>query len=128
QVAHDLFDVTADIADLGEFRRLDLEKRCARKAREAARNLRFADASRSDHQNVLRQHLLAQLFVKLHTPPPVAQRDCDCALGIALPDDEAVKLGNDFARREVGHALRTISSAVPSGVSTSLSFANPAFS
>jgi cob(I)alamin adenosyltransferase len=30
EIAHDLFDVAADIADLGEFRRLDLQERCIR--------------------------------------------------------------------------------------------------
>ena len=36
EVAHDAIDVTPDIADLGEFRRLDLEERRACKPREAA--------------------------------------------------------------------------------------------
>src|SRR5690606_1310978 len=63
----------------------------------------LADAGRADHQDVLRQHLLAQLVVKLQPPPAVAQGDRHGALGIGLPDDEAVKLGDDFAGREVGH-------------------------
>ena len=67
-------------------------------------------------------------FVELQTAPAVAQRDCDGALGIVLPDDEAVELGNDLARRKIGHASRTIRSDRPSGVSTSLSRTNPAFS
>jgi len=37
------------------------------------------------------------LLVKLQTPPAVAQRNCDRALGIGLPDDEAIELGDDFA-------------------------------
>ena len=128
EIAHDLLDVAADIADLGEFGRLDLDERRAREPREPARNLGLADAGRADHQDVLRQHLLAQLVVELQPAPAVAQRDRDRALGVVLADDEAVELGNDFAGGEVGHALRTIRRAMPSGVSTSLSRANPAFS
>ena len=121
QVAHDLLDVAADVADLGELGRLDLEERRAGKPRQAARNLGLADAGRADHQDVLRQHFLAQPLVELHAAPAIAQRDRDRALGVALPDDEAVELGNDLAGREVGHASRTIRSAMPSGVSTSRS-------
>src|SRR5690606_29391767 len=36
-------------------------------------------------------------------PPAVAQRYGHGALGVALADDEAVKLGYDLARGEVGH-------------------------
>ena len=104
QVAHDLLDVAADIADLGEFRRFDLEERRAGELREAARNLGLADAGRPDHQNVLRQHFFAQPVVELQPAPAVAQRDRDRALGVGLADDEAVELGDDFAGRKVGHA------------------------
>ena len=103
EVAHDLLDVAADIADLGELGRLDLEERRAGEPREPARNLGLADAGRADHQDVLRQHLLAQLLVELQPPPAIAQRDRDRALGVALADDEAVELGDDLAGGEVGH-------------------------
>ena len=103
QVAHDLLDVAADIADLGELGRLDLEERRAGELGEPARNLGLADAGRADHQDVLGQHLLAQLVVELQPPPAVAQRDRDRALGVGLADDEAVELGDDFAGGEVGH-------------------------
>ena len=103
EVAHDLLDVAADIADFGELGRLDLEERRAREPGEPARNLGLADAGRADHQDVLGQHLLAHLLVELQSPPAVAQRDRDRALGVGLADDEAVELGNDFAGGEVGH-------------------------
>ena len=98
EIAHDLLDIAADIADLGEFRRLDLDERRARKPRQPARNLRLADAGRPDHQDVLRHHFFAQLVVELQPAPAVAQRDGDGALGVALTDDVAVKFGNDFTR------------------------------
>ena len=61
QVADDLLDVAADIADLGELGRLDLDERRAGELGQAARDLGLADAGRADHQDVLGQHLLAQL-------------------------------------------------------------------
>ncbi len=103
QVAHDLFDVAADITDFGEFGGFDLEKRRAGELGQTARNLGLADTGRADHQDILRQHFLAQLVVELQSAPAVTQRDCDRALGVMLADDEAVQLGYDFAGREVGH-------------------------
>ena len=102
QVAHDLLDVAADVADLGELGRLDLEERRLGEPREAARDLGLADAGRADHQDVLGQHLLAQVGLELLAAPAVAQRDGDRALGLVLPDDVAVELGDDLARAEGG--------------------------
>ena len=104
EVAHDLLDVAADIADLGEFRRLDLEERRAGELGEAAGYLGLADAGGPDHQDILRLHFFAQALVELQPAPAVAQRDRHRALGIGLADDEAVKLGNDFAGGKIGHA------------------------
>ena len=114
QVADDLLDVAADIADLGEFGRLDLEERRAGKLGQAAGNFGFSDAGRADHQNILWQNFLAQFVVQLQAPPAVAQRDGDRALGVALADNVAVEFGNDFAGGEVGHASHTIRRAGPS--------------
>ena len=97
QIADDLVDVAADIADLGEFRRLDLDEGRAGELGKAARDLGLADAGRPDHQDVLGQNLLAQLVVELLAAPAVAERNGDGALGVALADDVAVELGNDLA-------------------------------
>jgi hypothetical protein len=43
QIAHDLLDVAADIADLGEFGRLDLEERRAGELGQPARDLGLAE-------------------------------------------------------------------------------------
>ena len=103
KVAHDLLDVASDIADLGKLGRLDLDKRRLRQPREAARDLGLAAACRSDHQDVLRQHLLAQFGIELLAPPAIAQGDRDGALGVVLANDEAVELGDDLARTEGRH-------------------------
>ena len=100
QVAHDLLHVAADIADLGELGRLDLEERRVGEPRQPARDLRLAAAGRPDHQDVLGRHLLAQRPVELLPPPAVAQRDGDGALGVVLADDVAVEFGDDFAGRK----------------------------
>ncbi len=44
KIADDLFDVAPDIADFGEFRRLDLDEGCAGQPRQTPRNLGLADA------------------------------------------------------------------------------------
>ena len=108
QVAHDLLDVPADVPDLGELGGLDLDERGAGEPGQAARDFRLADAGRADHQDVLGQHLLAQLVVELQAPPAVAQCDRHRPLGVGLADDETVELGDDFAWRKIGHELHTI--------------------
>ena len=105
EVAHDLLDVAADIADLGELGRLDLEEGRAGELGEAARDLGLAAAGRADHQDVLRRHLFAQRAFELLPAPAVAQRDGDGALGVVLADDVAVEFGDDFAGREGGHEM-----------------------
>ena len=97
QVAHDLLDIAADIADLGELGRLDLEERRLGQLRQAAGDLGLADAGRADHQDVLGQHLVAQRLGQLLAAPAVAQGDGDGALGVVLADDEAVEFGDDLA-------------------------------
>ena len=83
QVADDRVDVLADVADLGELGRLDLDERRVGEPRQAARDLGLADAGRADHQDVLRRDLAAHRLVDLLAAPAVAQRDRDRALGAA---------------------------------------------
>ena len=108
QIAHDLLDVAADIADLGEFGRFDLDEWRAGEPASRREISVLPTPVGPDHQDVFRQHFLAQLVVELQPAPAVAERDGDGALGVGLADDVAIELGNDFAGGEVGHALRTI--------------------
>src|SRR5690606_9519216 len=78
-----------------------------------AADLGLADAGGADHQDVLGIDLLAQGRVELPAPPAAAQRHGDRALGLLLADDEAVELGDDLARGQVGHGP----SGVPAGAS-----------
>ena len=61
EIAHDLLDVAADIADLGEFRGLDLQEGRVGEPRQPAGDLGLAAAGGADHQYVLWQNLLAHL-------------------------------------------------------------------
>ncbi len=106
QIAHDLLDVAPDIADLGEFGRLDLEERRAGELGEAPRDLGLAAAGRADHQDVLGHHLLAHRRLEAKAAPPVAQRNGDGALGLRLTDNIAVEFGHDFTGRQIRHEVR----------------------
>ena len=83
QVADDGVDVAADVADLGELGRLDLDEGRIGEPRQAPRDLGLADAGRPDHQDVLGRDLLAQRLGHLLAAPAIAQRDGDRALGVA---------------------------------------------
>ena len=103
QIAHDLLDILADVADFRELGRLDLDERRVGQIRETPRDFGFADAGRTDHEDIFRRHFIAQRRFELHAPPAIAQRDRDRALGRVLADDVAIEFGNDFARRQFGH-------------------------
>src|SRR5262249_7178304 len=103
QVAHDLVDVAADVADLGELGGLDLQERRLGEPGQPARDLGLAHAGGADHQDILRRNLVAQLFGHALAPPAVAQRYRHRLLGLGVADDEAVELGDDLARGELGH-------------------------
>ena len=103
EVADDRVDVLADVADLGELGRLDLDERRVGEPRQAPRDLGLADAGGADHQDVLRRDLAAQRRLDLLAPPAVAQRNRDGALGVVLADDVAVEFGDDLLRRHRAH-------------------------
>ena len=111
QIADDRLDVAADVADLGELRRFDLQERRARQPRQAPRDLRLSDAGRPDHDDVLRRDLVAQLRRELLPPPAIAQRDGHGALGRVLPDDVRVELAHDLFRREAFGVRRFVDAA-----------------
>jgi hypothetical protein len=101
QVTHHRLDIAADVTDLGELRCFDLDERRTGQAGEAACNLGFADAGRTDQDDVVRHDLLTEIIVHTLAPPPVAQRDRDRALRIVLSDDVLVQLTHDLPRRQL---------------------------
>ena len=72
QIADDRFDVAADVADFGEFGGFDFDERRLRQLGEAARDLGLADAGGTDHDDVLRRDLFAQIFRHQLAPPAIA--------------------------------------------------------
>jgi hypothetical protein len=109
EVADDGVHVAADIADLGELRGLHLDERRSGEAREAARDLRLAHAGGPDEDDVGGVDLAPQLLGELLPAPAVTQGDGHGPLGVALPDDVAVELGDDLAGRELRGAHGTTS-------------------
>src|SRR5690606_7288824 len=105
QVADDRVHITADVADLGELGRLDLDEGGVGQARQAARDLGLADAGGADHQDVLGGDLATQRLLDLSAAPAVAQRDGDGLLGLVLADDVLVEFGDDLRRGHLGHAF-----------------------
>ena len=95
QIARDLLDVAADIADLGELGRLDLDERRVGKLRQPPADLGLAAARRPDHQDVLGRHFVAQFGDEPLPPPAIAQRHRDGFLGVGLADDMLVERGDD---------------------------------
>ena len=107
QIADDLLDVAADIADLGELGRLDLDERRVGQLGEAPADLGLAAARGADHQDVLGRHLVAQLGAELLPAPAIAQRDSDGALGVLLADDVRIERSDDgFGGEGVVHFLQ----------------------
>jgi hypothetical protein len=112
EVANHRLDVAPDVADLRVARRLHLHERRGDERREAAGDLRLADAGRTDEHDVLRRDVVALLRGELLPAPAVAQGDRDHALRVRLPDDVAVELLDDALRRQVVHLLRGVGLAV----------------
>ena len=98
QVADDGVDIAADVANLGELGRFDLDERGIGQLGQAPRDFRLADAGRADHEDVFRRDFVAQRFFHLLAAPAVAQRDGDGALGGALADDVFIELGDRKTR------------------------------
>ena len=103
QIADNLFDITADIADFGEFGRFDFDERRAREFCQAAGNFGFTNASGSDHQDVLWVYFVTQIIAKLLAPPTIAERYSNSAFGVVLANDKTVELGYDLSGGQVGH-------------------------
>ncbi len=96
QVADDGFHVAADVADLGEFGRLDLDEGRVGQLGQAAGDFGFTDPGGADHQDVFGGDFGAQVFIHLHPAPAVAQGDGHGSLGFVLADDVFVQFVDNF--------------------------------
>src|SRR6266849_4479943 len=111
QVSNHRLDVPTDVAHLGVLGGFDFQERSLRQLRQSAGHFGFPDAGGTDHDDVLRCHLVAELGRDVLPPPAVAERDGHGALGLLLTDDVEVQLGDDLGGREgqsVGHRTSTV--------------------
>ena len=108
QIADDRLHIPAHVAHLGELGGFHLDERGVGQPCQTAGDLRFADAGRPDHEDVLGRDFVAQFIVQLHPPPAVAQRNRHRALGVVLADDVLVEFVDDFARGHQGHSVSMV--------------------
>ena len=96
QLADHALDVAAVVADLGVLRGLDLDERGAGERRQPAGDFRLADAGGPDHEDVLGRDLIAHVVIELLPPPAIANGDRHGPLGLVLPDDMPIELGDNL--------------------------------
>ena len=101
QIAHDRLDIATDVPNLGELGRLDLDEWRIHHLRHAPGDLGLANTGGTDHQNVARMNLLAQLVRQQTTPVTIAQCDRHRPLGVVLPNDVQIELAHDLGRCQV---------------------------
>ncbi len=97
KVADDGLHVAPHVADLGELGRLDLEERGLDELCEPAGDLGLAHAGGTDHDDVLRHDLVAEVLGQALPPPAVPERDGNGPLGLVLADDVLVELFDDLS-------------------------------
>ena len=100
QVAHEVLDVAAHVAGLGELGGVGLDERHADQVGDAADEVGFADAGRAEQDDVLLGvvGLVLALEGQPHVVVVVAQGHAQDFLGLVLLDDEAVEVSFDVAR------------------------------
>src|SRR3954471_1022148 len=103
QLEEDVLDVLADVAGLGQRRRVRDRERDVEDARERLRQVRLSASRRAEQQDVrLLQLDLAVLGAHLHALVVVVDRDRKGALRLLLGDDVLVERGVDLGRaREI---------------------------
>src|SRR5271166_3078837 len=101
QVTDHGLDIASNVADLGKLRGLDLHKGRVRQLRQPARDLGFADARRTYHDDVLRNHLFGQFGRQFLPAHAITQRDRDRALRLVLAHNIFVEFAHDLARRQL---------------------------
>ena len=101
KIADDRIHIAADITHFGEFGGFDFDEGCIGQTGETPRNFGFANAGRTNHEDVLWRDLVAQWLRHLLAPPAVTQRNRYGPLGAVLTDDVTIELGDDFGRRHL---------------------------
>jgi len=113
QIPDDGVDIPPDVADLGELGRLDLQEGGLGQLGQSPRDFCLTDAGGTDHDDVLRGHLVPKVRGQSLPPPPVPDRDGNRPLGRVLADDILIQLGDDLSRRQRVHRISPIRPARP---------------
>ena len=95
QIAGNLFDVAADIADFGEFGGLDLDEWRIGQLGQSAGNLGLAATRGANHQDVFGRNLVAQIGAETLAAPAIAQRNGNCPLRVRLANDMFVECSHN---------------------------------
>ena len=103
QVADNAVHVPADVAHLGELRGFHLDERRVHELGQPPGDLGLANARGADHEDVLGEHVFAQLIGQIEPPPAIANRDGDRALGLILANDVAIEGLDDLSGGHVAH-------------------------
>src|SRR5436190_2134502 len=102
QIAHHRLDITAYVPDLSELGCLDFHEGRTSETGESARDLRFANPSRSYEDDVVGRDFFANRLRSALPPPAISERDRDRFLGVSLADDVAIQLVDNLLRGEPG--------------------------
>jgi hypothetical protein len=116
QVTDHGVDVPADITYFGELRGLDLQERRPRQLRQPPGDLGLSHPRGTDHKDVFRDHLVAQVVREHPAAVSIPERDGDRPLGLFLPDDELVQLGDDLPRGQLFDEGHPAAAAGPCGI------------
>ena len=96
QIAHDLFYVTANIANFSELGGFNFDKGRVCQFCQTPRNFSFTHTCWADHQDVFWINLIPDIIGQLLAPPTVTQCHSNRAFGVTLADNETVKFGYNF--------------------------------
>ncbi len=96
QIAHHALYVLADVTDFGIFGCLYLNKRRFYEFGKAARDLCFADARRTFHDNIFGRDLLAQFRRKLRPSVSVSECNGNRLFRLVLPDNVLIEFVYDL--------------------------------
>ena len=101
QISNDLIHIATVKPNLRKLRRLDFHERRLRDLRQPSRDFRLPAPGRANHQNILGNDFVSQIFRAPMSSPSIPQRDRHRSFRRVLPDDVIVQKFHHFRRRQV---------------------------
>ena len=96
QITDNAFNIPANITDFGKFRGFHLDERSTDQFGQPAGYFGFTHAGGTDHQDILGNNLITQIFIDFASPVPVPESDGNGLFCFVLSDNEAVQLMHDL--------------------------------